>query len=63
MREILSQIYQVGQSLWYDNIERKLLQDGFLAGMIERGEKNITLKNIKKIANALKLDLRDLFNF
>lgn len=38
MREILNQINQVGQSLWYDNIERKLLRDGSLAAMIERGE-------------------------
>ena len=26
-------------------------------GMIERGEKNITLKNIEKIANALQVDM------
>lgn len=38
MLDILTQINQVGQSLWYDNIERKLLGDGTLAGMIERGE-------------------------
>ena len=38
MKEIIEQINQVGQSLWYDNIERKLLRDGTLAGMIERGE-------------------------
>lgn len=30
-------------------------------GMIERGEKNITLKNIEKIANALNVSLYDLF--
>ncbi|BFU77114.1 helix-turn-helix transcriptional regulator [Arcobacter sp. 15-2] len=29
-------------------------------GMIERGEKNITLKNIEKLANALKLNISDL---
>lgn len=29
-------------------------------GMIERGEKNITLENIEKIANALKLPIKDL---
>jgi transaldolase len=38
MKEIISQINQVGQSLWYDNIERSLLRDGTLAGMIQRGE-------------------------
>ena len=30
-------------------------------GMIERAEKNITLVNIEKIANALKIDLKDIF--
>jgi len=30
-------------------------------GMIERAEKNITLKNIEKIANALEVSIRDLF--
>lgn len=30
-------------------------------GMIERAEKNITLENIKKIANALKMPISKLF--
>lgn len=32
-------------------------------GMIERGEKNVTLTNIYKIANALEISLRDLFKY
>lgn len=32
-------------------------------GMIERGEKNITLFNMKKIAQALGLQVRDLIDF
>lgn len=32
-------------------------------GMIERAEKNITLENIEKIAKALELKIKDLFNF
>lgn len=32
-------------------------------GMIERAEKNITLVNIEKIANALEVSINDLFNF
>ena len=31
-------------------------------GMIERAEKNITLINIEKIANALEIRINDLFN-
>jgi transcriptional regulator with XRE-family HTH domain len=31
-------------------------------GMIERAEKNITLINIEKIAKALEIELKDLFN-
>lgn len=30
-------------------------------GMIERGEKNITLENISKISNSLKLSISELF--
>lgn len=30
-------------------------------GMIERGEKNITLTNIEKFAKALKVEIKDLF--
>lgn len=31
-------------------------------GMIERAEKNITLINIEKIANALNVDIKELFD-
>lgn len=31
-------------------------------GMIERAEKNITLLNIEKIANALDVSIKDLFD-
>ena len=31
-------------------------------GMIERAEKNITLINIEKIANALNVNVKELFN-
>ena len=30
-------------------------------GAIERGERNVSLKNIEKIAKALKISLEDLF--
>ncbi|MFH1235908.1 MAG: helix-turn-helix transcriptional regulator [Parcubacteria group bacterium] len=31
-------------------------------GMVERAEKNITLENIQKLSNALKMKVRDLFD-
>lgn len=38
MNTPVQQLVQLGQSIWYDNIERRLLKNGELAGMIERGE-------------------------
>ncbi|MCU0445071.1 MAG: helix-turn-helix transcriptional regulator [Microscillaceae bacterium] len=32
-------------------------------GMIERGERNITLTNVEKFANALNLQMKTLFDF
>ncbi len=32
------QLTDLGQSLWYDNIQRRLIENGELAGMIARGE-------------------------
>ncbi len=32
------ELFKLGQSLWYDNIQRRLLENGEMAGMIERGE-------------------------
>lgn len=32
------QLHQFGQSIWYDNVERRLLNNGELADMIARGE-------------------------
>jgi transaldolase len=32
------QLLEAGQSVWYDNIQRSLLKNGELAGMVERGE-------------------------
>jgi len=34
----MQKLNQIGQSIWYDNIERKLLKDGTLEGMVRRGE-------------------------
>ncbi len=34
----VQKLAELGQSIWYDNIERGLLKNGEMAGMIERGE-------------------------
>jgi len=34
----ITKLTQLGQSLWYDNIQRRLLESGELQAMIERGE-------------------------
>jgi len=31
--------------------------------MIERGETNVTVRNLENIANALNLPVKELFNF
>ncbi len=38
MNTVVEKINQIGQSIWYDNIERKLLDDGTLAEMVQKGE-------------------------
>ena len=32
-------------------------------GQIERGEANVTIKTIKSLANALNIEVKDLFDF
>src|SRR6266498_3032331 len=34
----ISKLTQLGQSLWYDNIQRKILENGEFKAMIERGD-------------------------
>lgn len=36
MENPIKKLHELGQSIWYDNIDRKLLMDGTLAGMIEK---------------------------
>jgi transaldolase len=38
MNNRIEKLNQIGQSLWYDNIERKLLDDGTLEKMVQGGE-------------------------
>jgi transaldolase len=47
------QLLHAGQSIWYDNIQRSLLQNGALAGMIARGEIRGVTSNPSIFMNAI----------
>lgn len=46
-------LHEAGQSVWYDNIERRLLKNGELAGMIQRGEIRGVTSNPTIFMNAI----------
>lgn len=65
-------IIKLGMKIRVERQKQKLSQEKLaelsnlnrnFIGMIERGESNITVKNLENIANALKLNIKDLFNF
>lgn len=47
------QLLDAGQSVWYDNIQRSLLQNGVMAGMIQRGEIRGVTSNPSIFMNAI----------
>ena len=70
----LSKQYQIflGKKIRLERERKGLSQEDFgkiakvhrtYVGMIERGEKNITLQNLVKFAKALGLNVRDLIDF
>lgn len=72
MKSVPKIVRQFGQQVAKIRNERGISQEklGALAGvhrtyigMIERGEKNITIANMEKIARALNLKLKDLVDF
>lgn len=63
-------LLRFGRKVREERIRRHLTQEGLgelaqlhrtYVGMIERGEKNITLINIERLANALGVHIKDLF--
>lgn len=65
-------LIRFGQKVRKGRERRELSQEGLgikagvhrtYVGMIERGEKNITLLNIEKFAQALDLNLRQIMDF
>ena len=62
-------LVQFGKRVREERLKKGLSQEGLAElaevhrtyiGMIERAEKNITLLNIEKIANALSIEIHDL---
>lgn len=51
--EVIQKLKKAGQSLWYDNIQRQLLENGELAGMIARGEIRGVTSNPSIFHNAI----------
>ena len=49
----IEQLHLLGQSIWYDNIERKLLVNGDFAGMINHGEIRGVTSNPSIFNNAI----------
>ena len=49
----IKKLTSLGQSIWYDNIQRKLLENGELAAMIERGEIRGVTSNPSIFQNAI----------
>lgn len=69
MDKKLELLNKFGEKVREERLKRGLSQEEFAGkagvhrtyiGMIERGEKNITLINIKKVANALDLKIDQL---
>jgi transaldolase len=53
MSKQIEQLTKLGQSVWYDNIERRLLENGDLADMIVRGEIQGLTSNPSIFKNAI----------
>ena len=49
----VQKVQEFGQSLWYDNIQRRLLENGEMAGMIARGEIRGVTSNPTIFMNAI----------
>lgn len=49
----VQKLAELGQSIWYDNIERGMLENGEIAGMIERGEIRGVTSNPTIFMNAM----------
>ena len=64
-------LFKIGQSVRYLRLKKEMSQEelAFNSGLslnsistLERGINNIKIKNIKNIAEALKVNIEDIFN-
>ena len=53
MTSTIEKLTSLGQSLWMDNIQRKLLENGELKAMIERGDIRGVTSNPANLSNAI----------
>src|SRR5258708_8585084 len=53
MDSVIKKLTMLGQSLWYDNIQRKLLENGEMAAMIARGDVRGVTSNPTLFNNAI----------
>ena len=49
----IQKLHALGQSIWYDNIQRKLLENGYLAGLISNGDIRGVTSNPSIFNNAI----------
>lgn len=63
---------KLGQKIRIERMKRKMSQEKLaelaelnrnFIGMVERGESNITVKNLEAISLAFGMEIKDLFNF
>jgi len=53
MTSTIEKLTSLGQSLWMDNIQRKLLENGEFKAMIERGDIRGVTSNPANLSNAI----------
>ena len=65
-------VRKLGEKIRIERTRRKFSQERLaelanlnrnFIGMIERGETNVTMRNLECIANALQMNIKDLFDF
>ena len=63
---------KLGQKIRIERMKRKMSQEKLaelaelnrnFIGMVEKGESNITVKNLENISKAFNMEIKELFNF